>query len=185
MPIKPDDKIGFTVVIIFMALLACAVTFSIANKADKFEKRQRERIIMEKQMSQLYFEGPTNYTTQTQITKRVWKATPHPDHLFQIVELKVSDLENMRAGRVNFIGDTKPTFGTLEELSDVYICQWIRSGEGQQGPSLRPLVGNYHGGFASYHEAVQLCSDVWRQRWRYMKRPQLVRVEMPPGTILQ
>ncbi len=173
---KNDERVILALAIFMMAVFACAAAYTVG----KIKHHIRESGM------QLQFEGPTEAVNHTQIATRTWKAAPQPGHLFQIVALKVSDLENMRTGRVNFIGDTKPKFGTLEELSDVYICQWIRN-EGNEGrPSLRPLVGNYHGGFATYREAVQLCSDVWRQRWRYMKRkPQLVAVSAPPHRVLQ
>jgi hypothetical protein len=130
-------------------------------------------------MSLNFIELP-NHTTKHQMTVRMWRAEPKPEDIMQIICMRASDLELLRIGKVNFIGETRPTQGVLEEITDVYLCSWIfKDASGAQ--RVRPLVGNYHGGFASHREAVQLCNDVWRHRWRYRKpRPQIVRAAFAP-----
>jgi hypothetical protein len=114
-----------------------------------------------------FLEQPT-ITNKQQITIRPWHANPTHNDQFVIVCMKLSDLQNMRAGTVNFIGDTKPKFGTLEELTEVYLTSWKITGVGANATTrTRPIVGNYRGGSKTFNEAVQLCNDVWRARARY------------------
>lgn len=107
------------------------------------------------------------------IKVRTWLAQPTDTDTMQIICMSLQDLMNVRQRRRNFIGYEKPKLGTLEELTSVYMCNWLR----KQGDNIRtrPLVGGFNGGFASYREAVQMCNDVWAARHRYSNaiiRPQ-------------
>lgn len=105
-------------------------------------------------------------TSATQVVTRTWAAEVDATNTFLVVCIKLQDLINMRAGRVNFFGDTKPKLGTLEELTDVYTASWLYN-VGDDKPRMRTLVGNFNGGFATYNEAVQMCRDVWRNKERF------------------
>jgi hypothetical protein len=123
-------------------------------------------------MSLTFIEGPEKEMTG-KIKVRTWLAQPTATDTMQIVCMTLQDLVNIRHGRRNFIGYEKPKFGSLEELTNVYLCNWLR----KQSDNIRtrPLVGGFNGGFASHREAVQMCNDVWAARHRYMRdiiRPQ-------------
>lgn len=132
----------------------------------------------------LKFEGPIERTDATQITTRAWVAEPMANNAFNIVAIKRSDLEHMRTGRVNFIGDTKPKEGTLDEITDVYLVSWLFT-DASGAVRARPIVGNYYGGFAAYSEAVTICNDVWRNRRNYRKPRPIQRVQAMPPRVLQ
>lgn len=120
----------------------------------------------------LRFEEEGTHKTRTHVVCTTWRAYPTFNDVFTIVCLKLQDLQNKVSGRVNFVGDTKPKLGTLEEHIDVYISSWVyKDALGQQ--RTRPIIGNFHGGCATHREAVALCNDVWKVRARY--RSSLIR----------
>lgn len=106
---------------------------------------------------------------------RAWQAKPTDDDAFNIICIKLQDLKNRAAGKTNYFGYEKPKFGTLEELIDVYVPSWVVTfpGAGPDGAPInrvKPIKGNFNGGFQTYREAVQICEDIWRQRDRYRPR---------------
>lgn len=103
--------------------------------------------------------------TATQIESTTWAAEVSPQDTFLVVRMRLQDIINIRAGKVNFIGDTKPKLGTLEEHIDVFSATWLMR-EGDK-PRMRPIVGNFNGGFKTLREAQQICRDAWAQRSRY------------------
>lgn len=180
-PVRAVLAWGLLIGGILTLCMALALTRAMLKETD-FE---RQRIKQEELRMQLKFGEPRTATDRTQITTRTWSAEPMPGHAFNIVEITVADLQHKASGQVNFIGDTKPLEGTLEEKTHVYLCRWIIARE-EGGLAIRPLVGNYYGGFASHREAVQLCNDVWRTRWRYLRRkPQIVRAQFAGPRTLQ
>lgn len=96
-----------------------------------------------------------------------WHALPTEKDKFIIISLLLQDLIHARQGKTNYYGYEKPKFGTLEEKTNVYMCTWVyMTDSGVE--KVRPLVGNYNGGFQFHREAVAMCNDVWnaRDRWR-------------------
>lgn len=126
----------------------------------------------------LKFEGPLLSTTVQQVEARTWRATPDDMNDFIIVSLKKQDMINMQNNRANFFGYEKPVEGVLEEITDVYSAAWVQKAPGLP-PRVRPLVGNFMGGYASYGEAKQICEDAWRLRKRYQRR-EIVRASVLP-----
>ena len=124
-------------------------------------------------MSLKFIEQPP-HTTKTQITTTTWTAQPEPNEVFNVVRITKQDLINAQRGQTNFFGHEKPKLGTLEEKTDVFMASWVYMVEGNTNPHVRPLVGNFMGGFATHREAVQMCNDVWQKRWRY--RSKIIRV---------
>jgi len=103
----------------------------------------------------------------SKIVTRCWSAQPTTTDVFNIVCIKLQDLQNIAKGRTNYWGYEKPKFGTLEELIDVYVPSWIYNTP--QGPQrVRPIKGNFNGGFQTHREAVEICQQVWanKERWR-------------------
>lgn len=125
-------------------------------------------------MSELVFLEQPPSTTATQITTTTWAAEIGGRDTFLITRIKLQDLINLRTGKVNFIGDTKPKLGTLEELTDVFAAAWLYFENGKDKPRVRPLVGGFNGGFQKYAEAEAICRDVWRQRTRYRPEPLII-----------
>jgi hypothetical protein len=124
----------------------------------------------------LKFEEQPESISKTHIKTTTWCAQPTGHDTFNVVRIKLQDLENMRTGKVNFIGWEKPVLGTLEEKTDVYIVSWL-SLDGAGTTHMRPLVGNFNGGFATHREAVQMCEGVWARRAQY--RSQIIRPQAP------
>ena len=114
----------------------------------------------------LEFIGPVENTNHVQISTRTWIAEGDGT-IFNIVCMKLSDLQNMAKGQVNFIGHEKPKFGTLEEKTDVYLTSWTYI-DPVRGKRVRPLIGRFNGGHQTYMEAKQLCEDVFNNRKRYL-----------------
>lgn len=100
--------------------------------------------------------------TATQIESTTWAAEAGPEDTFLVVRMRLQDIMNIRAGKVNFVGYEKPKLGTLEEHVDVFSATWL-----MRGGRMRPIVGNFNGGFKTLREAQQICRDAWAQRWRY------------------
>lgn len=103
----------------------------------------------------------------TQIESTTWAAEAGPRDTFLVVRLKLQDLMNMHSGKVNFLGHEKPKLGTLEEHIDVFTATWVMRNGDESKPRMRPIVGNFNGGFQTLHEAQQICRDAWAQRARY------------------
>lgn len=124
---------------------------------------------------ELRFEEQAPHTNATRVTTTTWAATPSEQDTFLITRITLQDLINMTTGKVNFVGYEKPKLGTLEELSDVFTAAWLYT-KADGSPGLRPLVGNFHGGFPNMKDAAQMCVDTWRQRERF-QTPVVLRVQ--------
>jgi hypothetical protein len=128
-------------------------------------------------MSLKFVEQPT-HISNAKVATTTWACEASDKDTFLVVRIKLQDLMNIRAGKVNFFGHEKPKLGTLEELTDVYTASWLYlDSAGVQ--RMRPLVGNFNGGFATHREAVQMCDDVWRNKARYRRNIQRVAMVMP------
>lgn len=130
-------------------------------------------------MSLIFIEQPPK-TNKQQITTTTWSAQPSNSDVFNVVRIKQQDLINIQSGKVNFIGHEKPKLGTLEEKTDVFMASWVYTDSVDQ-PHMRPLVGNFMGGFATRAEAIQMCKDVWANRARW--RSSILRPQPPPPTL--
>lgn len=114
----------------------------------------------------LNFVGPVVKTNTKQMTTETFYCEVTPRDTLQVVRVNRQDLINMHSGRVNFIGDTKPKLGTLEEKQDVFLVSWVYL-DAQGQPRIRPVVGRFMGGCETFADAKQLATDVWKHRDRF------------------
>ena len=117
----------------------------------------------------IFLEQPPRLTN-TKIKITTWAAEVGAHDTFIISRLMLQDLLNQRSGRANFFGYEKPKLGTLEELTDVFTASWLYYVTLGERPRLRPLIGNFNGGFQTYREAQEMCNAVWRQRGKFRTR---------------
>ena len=114
----------------------------------------------------IFLEQPPRLTN-TKVKIDSWAAEVGAHDTFVITRVMLQDLINQRSGRSNFFGYEKPKLGTLEELTDVFLPVWLYYVSLSERPRVRPLVGNFNGGFQTYREADEMCNAVWRQRGKY------------------